>query len=133
MENSTRFDFDVIQQLYGYSFTGGDTITLSFVVLFLYVATVFVHIAMMAFGTSWSSKAWKGLGHFFVLALNSPTPSSVLDNTGGGVETSRTWRARASVLELQHGKRVGIVVADPGLSDAEDGLSSKVQHDRKYS
>ncbi|KAJ0120719.1 hypothetical protein J7T55_015451 [Diaporthe amygdali] len=132
MENSTRLDFKLTQKLYGYRYSGV-TIILAFVVLFLYVATVFVHISIMTFGTSWSSRAWKSLGEYFVLALHSPTPTSVLDNTGGGVKVSKTWQARASIQELQHGKRVGIVVADPGESDDGEPLLSEVQPDCKYS
>lgn len=130
--NSTRLDFTLTQKLHGYSFSG-ITIILAFVVLFLYVATVLIHISVMTFGTSWSSRAWKSLGEFYVLALQSPTPTSVLDNTGGGVKVSRTWQARASVRELRDGNRVGIVVREPSQSDAEDDLISKVRPDWKYS
>lgn len=132
MMNSTRLDFIVTQQLYGYSFNSITTVLAS-MVLFLYVATVLVHVSVMAFGTSWSSRAWRSLGEFYVLALQSPTPTSVLDNTGGGVKVSKTWQARASVLELQHGKRVGIVIAEPGRVDSEEGSVSKVRPDWKYS
>ncbi|KAG6362591.1 hypothetical protein INS49_007683 [Diaporthe citri] len=130
--NSTRLDFTFNQKLYGYGFSGV-TITLAFVVLLLYVTTVLAHISIMTFGTSWSSRAWKTLGVFCVLALQSPTPTSVLDNTGGGVKASRTWQARASVLELQHGKRVGIVIAEPEQADPEEGSTSKVRPDWMYS
>lgn len=130
--NSTRLDFSLTQKLYGYSFSGS-TITLAFVVLFLYVATVLVHISIMTFGTSWSSRAWKTLGEFYVLALQSPTPTSVLENTGGGVKVSKTWQARASVEELQDGNRVGILVRDSSQYDAADGSMAKVRPDWKYS
>lgn len=130
--NSTRMDFSLTQKLYGYSFSA-ITIILAFVVLFLYVATVLVHISIMTFGTSWSSRAWKTLGEFYVLALQSPTPTSVLDNTGGGVKVSKTWQARAAVLELQHGTQVGIVITEPGQTDPEEGSMSKVRPDWKYS
>lgn len=132
MANSTRLDFIVTQKLHGYSFSG-ITITLAFVVLFLYVATVLVHISIMTFGTSWSSRAWKSLGEFYVLALQSPIPTSVLDNTGGGVKVSRTWQARASVKEWRDGNRVGVVVREPSQPGAEDGSISKVRPDWKYS
>lgn len=130
--NSTRLDFTLTQKLHGYSFSG-ITIILAFVVLFLYVATVLVHISIMIFGTSWSSRAWKSLGEFYILALQSPTPTSVLDNTGGGVKVSRTWQARASIRELRDENRVGIVVREPSQSDVEDESISKVRPDWKYS
>lgn len=130
--NSTRLDFTLTQKLHGYSFSGV-TITLAFVVLFLYVATVLIHISIITFGTSWSSRAWKSLGEFYILALQSPTPTSVLDNTGGGVKVSKTWQARVSARELRDGNRVGIVVREPSQSDAEDDLTSKVRPDWKYS
>ena len=129
--NSTRFDFNVTQKLYGYGFRGV-TITLAFIVLFLYVATVLVHIMILIFGTSWSSRAWKSPGELLVLALRSPIPDTALDNTGGGVETSTTWQARASVQELQDG-RVGVVIANPGELDTKDGSPSVVRPDWKYS
>lgn len=130
--NSTRLDFVLTQKLHGYSFSG-ITIIVAFVVLFLYVTTVLVHISVMTLGTSWSSRAWKTLGEFYVLALQSPAPASILDNTGGGVKARTTWRARASVEELQDGNRVGIVIREPGQSAAEDGSTSKVRPDWKYS
>lgn len=130
--NSTRLDFSLTQKLYGYSFSGV-TITLAFVVLFLYVATVLVHISIMTFGTSWSSRAWKTLGEFYVLALQSPTPTSALENTGGGVKVSKTWQARASVEELQDGSRVGILVRDSSQYDAANGSMAKLRPDWKYS
>lgn len=54
--NSTRLDFMLTQKLHGYNFNG-ITIILAFVVLFLYVTTVLVHILVMALGTSWGSRA----------------------------------------------------------------------------
>lgn len=129
MTNSTRLDFTLTQKLHGYSFSG-ITIILAFVVLFLYVTTVLAHIFIVTFGTSWSSTAWKSLGEFYVLALQSPVPMSVLENSGGGVKVSKTWRARASVQELRHGRRVGIVVAEPGSGN---GSVSEVRPDWKYS
>lgn len=130
--NSTRLDFVLTQRLYGYNFSG-ITIILAFVVLFLYVATVLIHVSIMTFGTSWSSRAWKSLGEFYVLALQSPIPTSVLDNTGGGVKVSRTWQARASVRELQDGNRLGVVAREPSQPGAEDGSKSEVRPDWKYS
>lgn len=129
--NSTRFDFNITQRLYGYGFRDV-TITLAFVVLFLYVVTVFIHILFVVFGTQWSSRAWKNPGEMLTLALRSPVPDMILDNTGGGVEKSETWRARASVRELQDG-RVGFVIDNQGELDTEDGPSSAVRPDWKYS
>ncbi|KAK2611645.1 hypothetical protein N8I77_004975 [Diaporthe amygdali] len=87
----------------------------------------------MTFGTSWSSRAWTSLGEFLVLAIQSPTSPSVLDNTGGGVRSSSTWKARVSVQELQGGKRVGLTIEEPGRSGAESGSISKLRPDWKYS
>lgn len=130
--NSTRLDFMLSQKLHGYSFNS-ITLILAFVVLFLYVAIVLVHMSIMTFGTSWSSRAWKTLGEYYILALQSPAPTSVLENTGGGVKASGTWRTQASVEELQDGNRVGIVVRDHGQSATEDDSTSKVRPDWKYS
>lgn len=132
MANSTRLDFIVTQKLYGYSFSG-ITITLAFVVLFLYVVTVVIHISIMTFGTSWSSRAWKSLGEFYIMALQSPIPITALENTGGGVKVSKTWQARAAVQELEHGRRVGVVVTETGHPDSTEVSMSKVRPDWKYS
>lgn len=130
-EASTRLEFAVFEELYGYGFHGV-TIILAFVALFLYVATVFVHILIMSFGTRWSSRAWKKLGEFFVLAIRSPVPS-VLENTGGGVKRSSTWKARVSVQELQNGKTVGMRVVQPDVSGTQNASESRVRPDWKYS
>lgn len=92
-ETGTRLDFEITEKVYGYGFRDV-TITMAFVVLFVYVATVFIHITITSFGTSWSSRAWTSLGEYFVLAMQSPAPtSSVLSNTGGGVKKLSTWKA----------------------------------------
>lgn len=130
-EASTRLEFAVFGELHGYGFHGV-TIMLAFVALFLYVATVFVHILIISFGTRWSSRAWKKLGEFFVLAIQSPVPS-VLENTGGGVKSSSTWKARVAIQELQNGKTVGIGVVEPGLPGTQNASESRVRPDWKYS
>lgn len=130
-EASTRLEFAVFEELHGYGFHGV-TIILAFVALFLYVATVFVHILIMSFGTRWSSRAWKKLGEFLVLAIQSPVPS-VLENTAGGVKSSSTWKARVSIQELQNGKTVGMRVVQPDLSGTQNASESKVRPDWKYS
>lgn len=130
--SSTRLDFTITQRLYGYNFSG-ITITLAFVVVFSYLATILIHVCVMIFGTSWSSRSWRSLGEFFVLGLQSPTPATVLNNTGAGVKVSRTWQARVSVQELEHGRRVGVVVAEPGRADSGEGSVSMVRPDWKYS
>lgn len=134
-ETGTRLDFEITERVYGYGFRDV-TITMAFVVLFVYVATVFIHITITSFGTSWSSRAWTSLGEYFVLAMQSPAPtSSVLSNTGGGVKKLSTWKARVSVLELQGGKKIGFTIRDPGRSDAEDVSKevTKVRPDWQYS
>lgn len=129
--NSTRLDFTITQRLYGYDFNSM-TITLAFVVVFLYAATILIHVCIMTFGTGWSSRSWKSLGEFFVLGLQSPTPATALNNTGGGVEVSKTWQARVSVKELEHGRRVGVVIVEPGQADSGEGSTSVVRPDWKY-
>lgn len=131
-ETATRLDFAVSEEWYGYGFHSVTTI-LAFVVLFLYVATVFIHIFIISFGTPWSSSAWKSVGEFLVLAIQSPTQPA-LENTGGGVKSSRTWKARVSIQELE-GNKVGMTVKEPGLSGTENGSGSesRVRPDWKYS
>lgn len=134
-ETGTRLDFEITEKVYGYGFRDV-TITMAFVVLFVYVATVFIHITITSFGTSWSSRAWTSLGEYFVLAMQSPAPtSSVLSNTGGGVKKVSTWKARVSVLEMQGGKKVGFTIKEPGRSDTEDVSTqvTKVRPDWEYS
>lgn len=131
LSTSTRLDFIVDQRLYGYGFRGV-TITLAFVALFLYVATVLTHVLVLLIGPSWHSNAWKSLGELFILALRSPVPAAALDNTGGGVEVSTTWRVRASVQEL-HENRVGFVLESEGETAPKHGSKSHVRPDWKYS
>lgn len=134
-ETGTRLDFEITEKVYGYGFRDV-TITMAFVVLFVYVATVFIHITITSFGTSWSSRAWTSLGEYFVLAMRSPAPtSSVLSNTGGGVKKVSTWKARVSVLELQDGGKVGFTIRESGQSDAEDVSKqvTRVRPDWEYS
>lgn len=134
-ETGTRLDFEITERVYGYGFRDV-TITMAFVVLFVYVATVFIHITITSFGTSWSSRAWTSLGEYIVLAMQSPAPtSSVLSNTGGGVKKLSTWKARVSVLELQDGKKIGFTIKESGPSDAEDVSKevTKVRPDWEYS
>lgn len=131
---STRLDFEITEEVYGYGFNDV-TIIMAFVVLFIYVATVFFHIIITCFGTSWSSRAWKSLGEYFVLAMQSPAPTSVLDNTGGGVKKPSTWKSRVSVQELQSGNGIGFVIRERSRPD--DGHISeqvtKVRPDWRYS
>lgn len=131
LSTSTRLDFVVDQRLYGYGFRGV-TITLAFVVLFLYVATVLTHVLVLIIGPSWQSNAWNSLGELFILALRSPVPVAALENTGGGVTASTTWRLRASIREL-HENRVGFVLESKGETAPEHGSKSHVRPDWKYS
>lgn len=96
--------------------------------MFLYVAMVFIHIFIMTFGIRWSCKAWTRLGGFLVPVIRSPTPPSLLDDTGVGMTSSSTWKARVSVQKLQGG-RVGMTVEEPGRADSEGGSVSKVRPD----
>lgn len=131
---STRLDFEITGKMYGYGFNDV-TIIMAFVVLFIYVATVVLHIIITSFGTSWSSRAWKSLGEYFVLAIQSPAPTSMLDNTGGGVNKLSTWKSRVSVQELQRGNGVGFVIRKRSRPDAENSSEqvSKVRPDWRYS
>lgn len=130
-ETSTRLEFAVFEELHGYGFHGV-TIILAFVALFLYVATAFVHILIMIFGTMGSSRAWEKLGEFLVLAFRSPVLSA-LENTGAGVKSSSTWKARLSIQELQNGKTVGMRVVEPDLSGTQNASGSRVRPEWKYS
>lgn len=127
----TRLDFVVDQRLYGYGFRS-ITITLAFGALFLYVATVLTHVLVLLIGPSWHSNAWKSLGELFILALRSPVPAASLDNTGGGVAVSTTWRLRAFIREL-HENRVGFVLENGGETAPEHASKSRVRPDWKYS
>lgn len=91
-ETGTPLDFEITEKVYGYGFRDV-TIIMAFVILFVYVATVVIHITITSLGTSWSSRAWASLGEYIVLAMQSPAPtSSVLDNlnTGAGVRKLST-------------------------------------------
>lgn len=133
-DTGTRLDFVITESVYGYGFRDV-TITMAFVVLFVHLTTVFVHLNITGLGTSWSSRAWTSLGEYFVLAMRSPVAPYMLENTGGGVKKLSKWKRRISVRELQGGRRVSLTVEDPGRPNSEDALNqiTKVRPDWEYS
>ncbi|KAH7389083.1 hypothetical protein BKA64DRAFT_129747 [Cadophora sp. MPI-SDFR-AT-0126] len=133
--NSTRVTFDIKHKVYSYGFRSVTTY-LAFTVLLLYVATVAVHMGIILLGERWSSKAWSGLGELLVLALQSPSPSEGLRNTGGGVECAETWTMRATVEEVSQDIGAGMVVRkEEGLRETWDVKirSRALRPDSKYS
>jgi hypothetical protein len=91
---------------YGYNMRG-PLIKLAFVALLLHSLLALVHVIIIL-KSGKSSRAWNRIGNLITLALNSK-PSSLLTNTGGGIERGRTWALRVRVKADEH-DRLGFVV-----------------------
>lgn len=128
--NLTGVIFDISHDVYAYEFHG-TTVYLAFVILLLHVVTVMIHLCVIYFGDCWSSSAWSTHGELLVLAQQSP-PSKHLENTSGGVRSSKTWRLRVSVKDLPGDNKAGMVIERAEHVD-ETETQTKLRADWKYS
>lgn len=76
-----------------YRFSSSSLVILGFFMLYLHVALVLSHFAVIAFGDWWTSNAWTNLGDFLVLAMRSSATQSaaLLAHLSGDDPDSRTW------------------------------------------
>lgn len=76
-----------------YRFSSSSLVILGFVILYLHVALLLAHFAVIAFGDWWTSNAWTNLGDFLVLAMRSSAAQSaaLLAHLSGDDPDSRTW------------------------------------------
>ncbi|KAH8841627.1 hypothetical protein MCOR01_005580 [Pyricularia oryzae] len=80
----TKMDFEYFHFTYSYKF-GGWLITFAFVVLFVHVALIAVHLVVLLLGGEWyeGSCTWGGIGELLVLALVATPPEGLRMKTGG--------------------------------------------------
>lgn len=76
-----------------YRFSSSSLVILGFFILYLHVALLLAHFAVIAFGDWWTSNAWTNLGDFLVLAIRSSAAQSaaLLAHLSGDDPDSRTW------------------------------------------
>lgn len=103
LANFTHVRFDMTHTVYAYSLDGV-TVWLALVVLFLYVATVMVHMLVVLLCKTWSSSALSSQGELLELALLLPELKLRTTKTGEPgnrrAMTNRVWSLRASVEEV---------------------------------
>lgn len=76
-----------------YRFSSSWLVIAGFAILYLHVALVLAHFAVIAFGDWWTSNAWTNLGDFLILAMRSSAAQSaaLLTQLSGDGLDSRTW------------------------------------------
>lgn len=100
-----------------YRFYNSWLVILGFVLVYLHIALVFAHFAIIATGGFWMSTAWSNMGDFLALAIRSPPGHSaaLLADVDAGVASSRTWglMVRVHKGEGQEKGQVEMVLDDP--------------------
>ncbi|KAH7127982.1 hypothetical protein B0J13DRAFT_564812 [Dactylonectria estremocensis] len=85
---------------YAYSPQHSTSIPMGFAVLLLHIWMVVLHAAFTVLSPdSWHSGAWGSIGELVTLALRSRAPHG-LENVGGGVSSSETWKVVVKVREV---------------------------------
>jgi len=114
-ENKVEVRLKLEYKAYGYQFQGV-TIILSFLFLYLHVLLVAGHVLVIATGGFWNSKAWSSMADLIVLGIGS-RPSDLVENTGGGVKSWRTWAFTVSVRNVKKDQRLEFVLCDPARDE----------------
>lgn len=97
---------------YAYAFQNSTAITLAFVALLLHVFISLLHMGSIIFSRqSWHGSSWDSFGKLLVLALQSRA-SDELENVGGGVSSSHTWKKRIVVREVGDKRQIQLIVGD---------------------
>lgn len=93
-----------------YRFSNSWLIILGFVFLYLHVALVLIHLAIIVLGGFWTSNAWSNLGDFVALALRSPpvqgqsaTTAALLAEMDAGVSSTKAWGLVVRIRENNTG------------------------------
>lgn len=134
----TKLDYRLYHQLHAYKFEGS-IIKLSMTVLLVHMMLVYAHLLLLVVGDGWCSRAWSELGELMALAILTQ-PSPLLQNTGGGVKSWRTWRLRTFIREVTPDGRLELVLKEPVgsprvLLELEEGQEKRLvepEADRKY-
>ncbi|KAK1756322.1 hypothetical protein QBC47DRAFT_412890 [Echria macrotheca] len=131
-ENQIGVRLKIEYEAYGYQFQGV-TILLSFLFLYLHVFLVVGHVLVIVTGGFWNSRAWGSLADLVVLGIGS-RPSDLVENTGSGVKSWRTWALTVSVRNVRKDHRLELVLCDPARDEYRGKLGTvKPVTDVKYS
>ncbi|SCO92496.1 uncharacterized protein FRV6_16624 [Fusarium oxysporum] len=124
--------------IYAYSARNSTSVTVALAIFLLHVTIVILHTGVILLSpTPWLGSGWGSFGELIALALRSRTPKG-LQNVGGGVSSSKTWKKAISVRELTDEYRLEMVVnnAQRGIihgAGEVDGLITNVEPKVKYS
>lgn len=122
----TPIDFTIERYGYGYGWRG---VVFGLAVLLTHAAMAIGHILYLTMnrvaGAGFTSSAWGEMGEMLALALHSGRARE-LQNVGGGVEETSTWRKRVWVQE-RGVDRLELVVGREGLDGARPQLDKKYQ------
>ena len=121
--DSTPVDFRIERYGYGYGYQDG-TVMFGLVVLLTHAAVAIGYISYSIlhrlFGAGFISSAWGDMGEMLALALHSDRARE-LQNVGGGVDESSTWKVRVRVRERSE-DRLELVVGAGDLDSARPKL-----------
>jgi hypothetical protein len=131
-----EMNFASYRQGWSYGLSGV-TIKLALGVLVLHLAAAVIHTVIVVGSRDvWTTKSWMSIGELLVLAINSDR-SEKLQNTCAGINSSRTWRKKLKIREIEQG-HLGLVVDNPGDIDGVEsgfiagGERPKAEPGRRY-
>lgn len=105
-------DLEYFTRVYAYSFRNSHGPTVALAVLLLHVVIVILHTGIILLSPRpWIGSGWGSFGQLMTLALRSRAPFG-LENVGGGVSSSHTWKQMVTVRELADEHRLEMVVGD---------------------
>lgn len=105
-------DIEYFTRIYAYSFRNSHGPTVALAVLLLHVVVVILHTGIILLSPRpWVGSGWGSFGQLMTLALRSRAPFG-LENVGGGVSSSHTWKQMVTVRELVDEQRLEMVVGD---------------------
>ncbi|KAH6962440.1 hypothetical protein BKA56DRAFT_429212, partial [Ilyonectria sp. MPI-CAGE-AT-0026] len=103
-------DIEYFTRVYAYSFRNSHGPTVALAVLLLHVVIVILHTGIILLSPRpWIGLGWGSFGQLMTLALRSRAPFG-LENVGGGVSSSHTWKQMVTVRELADEHRLEMVV-----------------------
>lgn len=105
-------DIKYFTHIYAYSFRNSHGLIVALTVLLLHVVIVILHTGIIVLSPRpWLGSVWGSFGQLMTLALRSRAPFG-LENVGGGVSSSHTWKQVVTVRELADEQRLEMVVGD---------------------
>lgn len=129
--NHTTIRVKLYANFDAYRFSNSWLVILGFVFIYLHLALIIVHLAIITNGSFWTGSAWSNMGDLIALAMRgsrgsgmvSTTAPRLLADVGTGVHNSRPWGLRVRVCESEEpdGDRLKMVLKAPG----DDGAVSE--------